>query len=137
MEICKREITTSYKAPVSCKGIIINEDKVLLVKNERNVWELPGGRMELGEVPEEAVIREINEELGLNCKVEKIVDAYNFEVIKDKHVFIVTYHCKVQDDLNIQLSDEHIEYSWFSKKDLEVLDLAKGYKNSILQVFSV
>ncbi|MFS1513778.1 NUDIX domain-containing protein [Chengkuizengella sp. SCS-71B] len=137
LEPFKREITSSYKAPVSCKGVILNQNRVLLLKNERNVWELPGGRMEPRELPEETVTREISEEIGLDCKVEKIVDAYNFEVIKDKHVFIVTYHCKVQDDFNIQLSDEHIEYGWFSKKDLEVLDLAKGYQNSILKVFSL
>ncbi|MDP5272874.1 NUDIX hydrolase [Chengkuizengella axinellae] len=115
---------------------MVHKDKVLLVKNERNVWELPGGRMESGEVPEETVVREIYEELGLNCSVEKIINAYDFEVVAYRHVFIVAYHCKVLGNLSIQLSDEHMECGWFSKKDLDVLDLAQGYKDSILKVIN-
>lgn len=41
------------------KGIIIDNDHIILLKNERNEWELPGGRLELEETPEECVIREI------------------------------------------------------------------------------
>lgn len=43
---------------ISVKGIIIDNDHIILLKNERNEWELPGGRLEL-ETPEECVIREI------------------------------------------------------------------------------
>ena len=40
---------------ISVKGVVLNSaDKVLLLKNERDEWELPGGRIEIGETLEES-----------------------------------------------------------------------------------
>jgi ADP-ribose pyrophosphatase YjhB (NUDIX family) len=50
--------------PVSVKGVVAHDGRVLLLKNDRSEWELPGGRLELGETPEECVAREIEEETG-------------------------------------------------------------------------
>lgn len=48
--------------PVSIKGVVVRDGRVLLLKNERDEWELPGGRIEPGETPEQCVAREITEE---------------------------------------------------------------------------
>ncbi len=50
--------------PVSVKGVVIRDGRVLLLRNERDEWELPGGKLELGEDPESCVAREITEEVG-------------------------------------------------------------------------
>jgi 8-oxo-dGTP pyrophosphatase MutT (NUDIX family) len=50
--------------PVSVKGVVFVGDRVALLKNERQEWELPGGRQEAGEAPAACVVREIREELG-------------------------------------------------------------------------
>ena len=50
--------------PVSVKGVAIQDGRVLLLENERGEWELPGGKLELGEDPQECVVREITEETG-------------------------------------------------------------------------
>lgn len=42
-----------YRGPVSIKGVVLHEGAVLLLKNERDEWELPGGKLERGETPEE------------------------------------------------------------------------------------
>lgn len=48
--------------PVSVKGVAVQDRKVLLLENERIEWELPGGKLELGEDPIDCVVREISEE---------------------------------------------------------------------------
>ncbi len=52
--------------PVSVKGVVVRDSRVLLLKNEREEWELPGGKLELGEEPAACVAREITEETGLH-----------------------------------------------------------------------
>ena len=50
-----------------------NDGRILLAKRPRNkpmagLWEFPGGKIENGETPEQALMREIDEELGVNTK---------------------------------------------------------------------
>ena len=76
---------------VSIKGVLAAPDgRVVLLQNERNEWELPGGQIELGESPAQCLAREIQEELCLRVEVEQPVDTYLFEVTPGRHVFIVT-----------------------------------------------
>lgn len=65
---------TPYLVPISVKGIVFEGDKVWLRQNERNEWELPGGKMDEGEQPEQTVIREMQEELGLDTEVVDIIN---------------------------------------------------------------
>jgi ADP-ribose pyrophosphatase YjhB (NUDIX family) len=48
--------------PVSVKGVVVRDGRVLLLRNDRAEWELPGGRLEPGETPPQCVVREIAEE---------------------------------------------------------------------------
>jgi ADP-ribose pyrophosphatase YjhB (NUDIX family) len=45
--------------PVSVKGVTARDGRILLLRNDRGEWELPGGRLETGETPEQCVVREI------------------------------------------------------------------------------
>jgi 8-oxo-dGTP pyrophosphatase MutT (NUDIX family) len=55
----------AYRFPVSAKGIVVRDGAVVLLRNRRDEWELPGGKLEIGESPERCVAREIDQELGV------------------------------------------------------------------------
>ncbi|MBP5218305.1 MAG: (deoxy)nucleoside triphosphate pyrophosphohydrolase [Bacteroidales bacterium] len=99
----------------------------------KDYWEFPGGKMEAGESPEEALVREIREELA----TEISVDRYLCTVDYDYPSFHLTMHCYlchvVSGDLELR---EHEAAKWLSKHHLEevewlpadfgVLDLIKN-----------
>tara|TARA_Y100000022_G_C13202147_1_gene353256 strand:+ start:365 stop:769 length:405 start_codon:yes stop_codon:yes gene_type:complete len=65
------------KPSLAVDAIVINDDKILLIKRGKEPWKgmlaFPGGFVEQGEDPEVAVIRELKEECGLDGVVEKLV----------------------------------------------------------------
>ena len=44
-----------YDVPISCKGIVFENGRVWIRQNERGEWELPGGKLDPGEQPEDTV----------------------------------------------------------------------------------
>lgn len=59
------------------QAAILEGDRVVLtLRPELRGWELPGGRIDPGETPEEAVIREVQEETGLEVAVERLAGRY-------------------------------------------------------------
>ena len=64
---------------ISIEGVVADpRDRVLLLKNERDEWELPGGRIEIGESPEECVAREIAEETQWKVTTGPILDTWMY-----------------------------------------------------------
>jgi 8-oxo-dGTP pyrophosphatase MutT (NUDIX family) len=118
--------------PISIKGVVVRDGKVLLLKNERDEWELPGGRIELDETPEECVAREITEETQWKVTSGPILDTWMYYIDKvEKHVFIVTYGCYADGDTDPVLSHEHKEIGLFAEHDVPTLTMPEGYKRSI------
>jgi 8-oxo-dGTP pyrophosphatase MutT (NUDIX family) len=69
--------------PVSIKGVLVEAGSVMLLENERDEWELPGGRLEPGEAPETCLVREFAEELGAVVDVASIIDCWLYEVLPE------------------------------------------------------
>lgn len=63
--------------PASCVVVVDEEERLLLVKRnvppKEGMWCLPGGFMELHESPEEAAIRELEEEAGISGRIESLI----------------------------------------------------------------
>ncbi len=119
--------------PISVKGVVLDSaDRVLLLRNERDEWELPGGRIEIGESPEECVVREIAEETGWRVRTGPILDSWMYYIeAAERHVFVVTYGCFAETDLEPVLSHEHEEIGLFRASEVDGLTIPDGYRRSI------
>jgi ADP-ribose pyrophosphatase YjhB (NUDIX family) len=117
--------------PVSIKGVLIDGGRVVLLENERDEWELPGGRLELGEDPTTCLAREFAEELGIAVAVKSILDSWVYEVLPGRHVVIVTYGVVRADAAPLRHSDEHRRFGLFALPELAGLPMPEGYRRSI------
>ena len=104
-----------------------------MLQNERNEWELPGGKIDPGESPEACLAREIHEELGFEVTVGAPVYAWMYHILQRVRVFVIAYGCTLQTASRpeIRLSDEHRSYGWFTQAELEKLELPEGYREAI------
>ncbi len=125
------------KYPVSIKGILFINGKIILLKNERNEWEPPGGKIEPGELPEHCVLREIKEELNIEASIDKLIDSWMYKVGGKVYVQIIIYLCKpiIMDEKSIKLSFEHNEYGLFTPEEIKQLNMPGSYKETIENLF--
>lgn len=109
-------------------AIIISENEILCVQRGESKlpyiskkYEFPGGKMEEGETRNQAIQREILEELNLNINVasEYLTVEHTYP---DFHITMHSLICSVE-NRNLTLS-EHIDFKWLPKEELEVLDWA-------------
>jgi len=82
-------------------------------------WEIPGGKLEPGETPEQCIVREIKEELATEVNAERILGVVDY----DYPTFHLTMHCIlctiVSGDLKLL---EHEAAKWVSKEALRSVD---------------
>ncbi len=110
---------------VASKAVIVNEEgKYLFVKKSSkedinpNTYEFPGGRIEFGENPEEALIREIKEEVGLDISIVIAFNTWSFIKGEDFQLVGVDFLCTVKGGEE-KLSEEHESIHWMSIEEIE------------------
>ena len=112
-------------------AIIKKDNHFLIVKRNRKKhlglkWEFPGGKVQENETFEEALIREIKEELNIKISLQ---DKIAEEKYKDEKIDIVLhYFLCTQEDGTIELN-EHEDLAWVEKKDFDKYEFAEGDKN--------
>lgn len=121
--------------PVSVKGVAVQGGRVLLLENERMEWELPGGKLELGEDPVDCVVREISEETGWQVTAGPILDCWQYHIREGRDVVIVTYGCHVTSTEAPVVSSEHKRAALFTPGQVPGLVMPDGYKRSIATWF--
>jgi 8-oxo-dGTP pyrophosphatase MutT (NUDIX family) len=114
----------------------VREQKVLLLENERNEWELPGGKLELGEDPSDCVTREIDEETGWKVITGALLDCWQYHIREGRDVVIVTYGCHVLSTNPPVVSNEHKQAGLFALAEIPGLVMPDGYKRSIAAWFA-
>lgn len=96
-----------------------------LSKSMGGKWEFPGGKIEVGETREDALVREIKEELDSDI----VVDKYLMTVEHDYPTFHITMHAYLCTLVKGELIlNEHNDSTWLSKDELLNLDWAEADK---------
>ncbi len=128
----------AYTVPVSCKGIVTEAGKVWLRSNERGEWELPGGKLDEGEQPEQTVAREMLEELGVKVEVGSVISNHLHTIkqsFDESHgVLVAIYACLMIERTG---QPEHngeagpAEFKQFAVSELDDLPMPVFYKQAI------
>lgn len=111
------------KSPIlAVDGIVLRGDKVLLTKREiypfQGYWVLPGGQVEYGEKVEEAIKREMKEELGVSVKIKKLVGVYSDPKRDPRYHSVSVAFFLEKGKGKIRLSYEASGFKYFSLSNL-------------------
>lgn len=124
-------ITPIEKPIIQVVGAAIINDNGELLCAQRGYgsligkWEFPGGKIEKGETDQQALVREIKEELNINIEVEELVDE-NYNEYPDRNINLKVYKCKfVSGEIN---DTEHQALKWTKPEEIEKLDWAEADK---------
>lgn len=129
---------------VTVKAIIVKNRKILLVKESSKLsgkWELPGGGLDFGEEIHEGLRREVEEEMGVIVKSIEERPMYvwawkygNRRNMSWYYSLVVGYEVELE-SLDFKTGEECEEIGWFSKEDLENIELDEQ-ANGLKKVFN-
>ncbi len=112
-------------------GAIYRNGKFLLTfRDEKNPdhefnhrWQLPGGGLEVGESPEQTILRELKEEIGVSAKIVELVPKIYSEVRPGFHGIFICYVCSIEENATVTLNDEASRWGWYSTEEMKMLSI--------------
>jgi len=129
---------------VGVKAFLWHEQRLLLLqeRDQQARWELPGGRIDVGEegLPiADVLARELREELGaqFSCDIGAVCACWvrRADAHRRLPVFLVG-HCCTAPRGELVLSDEHQALRWVARDGWQHLDLAAGYREALARFFA-
>lgn len=123
MNTLQNEKGTPMKTINVVAAIIKSEDKIFATQRGygdfKDGWEFPGGKIEDGETPQQALVREIREELDTEIEVGELLDTVEYDY-PTFHLSMKCYWCKViSGDLVLK---EHEAAKWLSAENIDSVD---------------
>jgi 8-oxo-dGTP diphosphatase len=120
-------------------GLIRRQGKVLVGQRPEGAslaktWEFPGGKIELGESPEEALARELKEELGIDAEIGKLKFAASHTYGKTGILFLFFEVKYWKGQIKTQ---QHLDLRWVTPKELGALDLPEANSKFLNQILEV
>src|SRR3990167_8311886 len=108
-------------------GIIISGGKVLIIQRSSdeevfpNIWEIPSGKREFFEKSQDAIVREVKEETGIDIEVLIPVGVFEFKVEKENETrdsTQISFLCKPIGSVEVKLSEEHQNFAWVKENEI-------------------
>ncbi len=121
---------------------LVDENRNILVQKRppgkpmAGLWEFPGGKVESGETPEKALVRELKEELGLAIETGALTPvAFASEALGEKHLLLLLYTCHdwTGEAQNLESSD----VKWLPLSELQHLDMPPADVPLVAQLMTV
>ena len=117
-------------------AVIVRDGRVLLTRRLEGqhlagLWEFPGGKLEGGESPEEALVRECREECGIEVEVGEIVDV-TYHRYPEKDVLLLFYRCALRagEVRHLQVAD----HAWVAPSELDDYPLPPADERVIARI---
>jgi 8-oxo-dGTP diphosphatase len=121
---------------VVAAAVVIRDGRVLLTRRAEGqhlagIWEFPGGKLEAGESPEEAVERECREECGIDIEVAEIFDVTHYRY-PEKDVLLLFYRCVLRagEVQHLQVAD----HAWVAPSELDAYPLPPADKSVVARL---
>jgi nucleoside triphosphatase len=127
--------------PEATVGALVINDRgeVLLVRSFKwgDKYTVPGGHIELGERAEDAIVREVKEETGLDCTAIELVIVqqaiYPRDYHKHEHYIFLDYTCKARNS-NVRLDGRELQsYVWVKPEDALKMNLEEYTRNFVVK----
>ena len=114
--------------PIPCVGALIerSDGRILLLKSRKwaGKYIIPGGHLEVGEQPEDAVRREVREETGLDVKVEGLLSLASTvpeNYSRNEALLSIDFHCRGEGEVKAEDTGEFEDVKWvFPREALEM-----------------
>jgi 8-oxo-dGTP diphosphatase len=147
-------MTDTPRRHFTVSAIIFHKGKTLLMEHRKiGSWLCPGGHIEPNETTDEALIREVKEETGLDVQfIDKLDNSIEDDRSKQLHMPFVmqcelvdaperhyhidmVYLCKSKTD-DIRISEESKSIGWFTKEELKGLKMFPNFRSLLIKSFN-